>query len=94
MHAIVLLTQDWKHLKEPHYTEFMTIRKLYSDDFLAIVKASMEQGEIKKANPEITLNSILSSLRWLYDWYTEDKNISPIELEIQITDLLMNGVKI
>lgn len=94
MHAIGLLTQDWKHLKEPHFTEFITIRKLYFDDFLGIVKASMEQGEIKKANPEITLNSILSSLRWLYDWYTEDKNISPIELEIQITDLLVNGIKI
>lgn len=94
MHAIGLLTQDWKHLKEPHFTEFMNIRKQYFDDFMVIVKASMKQGEIKKANPEITLNSILSSLRWLYDWYSEDKKVSPIELEIQITSLLLNGIKI
>jgi AcrR family transcriptional regulator len=92
-HAIGLLTQDWKHLKEPHSQQFMTIRKKYSEDFLNIIKEGMDKGELKKANPEITLNSILSSVRWLYDWYTEDKGISPVELEIQITDLLVNGFK-
>lgn len=92
-HAIALLTQDWRHLKEPQLTEFRKVRDSYSDDFLVIIKESMELGEIKKANPEIVLNTILSSLRWLYVWYTEDKNINPIELEIQITDLLVNGIK-
>ena len=53
----------------------------------------MENGEIQKANPEIILNSILSVVRWLYDWYDENKEISPIELEIQIVDLLINGFK-
>lgn len=53
----------------------------------------MDQGQIHEANPEIMLNSILSTVRWLYDWYTEDKNISPVELEIQITSLLVNGFK-
>jgi len=92
-HAIALLTQDWKHLKEPYLTEFQTIRNQYGVHFLEIIKTGMEQGEIKKAIPEITYNSILSSVRWLYDWYTDDKGISPVELEIQITDLLMNGFK-
>lgn len=92
-HAIGLLTQDWKHLKEPHFTAFQTIRNNYSSDFLEIIKAGMENGELKKANPEITLNSILSSVRWLYDWYTEERKISPVELEIQITELLVSGFK-
>lgn len=92
-HAIGLLTQDWKYLKEPHFTEFQNIRNQYSIDFLEIIKAGMANGELKKANPEITLNSILSSVRWLYDWYTEDRKVSPVELEIQITELLVNGFK-
>jgi len=92
-HSIGLLTQDWKHLKEPHFTDFQTIRKKYSADFLEIIKAGMENGELKKANPEIILNSLLSSVRWLYDWYSDEQNISPVELEIQITDLLVNGFK-
>ncbi|MEL6989718.1 MAG: TetR/AcrR family transcriptional regulator, partial [Bacteroidota bacterium] len=65
-HCISLLTKDWKHLKETDLKAFKQIRVKYSEDFLSIVKSAMENGEIKKANPEITLNSILSSVRWLY----------------------------
>lgn len=92
-YAISLHTQDWKHLEEPFATKFADIRRNYATDFLSIIKEGMELGEIKKANPEIMLNSILSSVRWLYDWYGENKEISPIELEIQIVDLLINGFK-
>jgi len=93
-HCISLLTQDWKHLKEPDLKAFRKIRMKYSEDFSQILQAAMDKGEIKKANPEITLNSILSSVRWLYDWYTVDNDISPVELEIQISDLLISGFSI
>jgi len=92
-HAIGLLTKDWKHLKEPHYAEFASIRNRYASDFLRIIIEGMEKGELKSANPEIILNSILSSVRWLYDWYTKEKDVSPVELEIQITELLVHGFK-
>lgn len=90
-YSISLLTQDWKHLKDPHLTDFLTIRNQYGQDFLMIIKKGMKNGELKKSDPEIMLNSILSSVRWLYDWYTDDRKISPVELEIQITNLLVNG---
>lgn len=92
-HAIGLLTQDWRHLKEPELSVFVEIRNSYSEDFLVLINAGMEQGAIKKANPEIVLNTIFSSLSWLYVWYTADKNISPKELEVQITDMLVNGIR-
>lgn len=92
-HAISLLTQDWKHLKEPEYSAFLSIRNKYSDDFLEIIKAGMKNGEIKKASPEILFNSILSSVNWIQNWYTEERGVSPVEIEIQITELLMNGFK-
>lgn len=92
-YAVALQTQDWKHLEESFLTEFIGIRRDYSRCFLSIIKKGMELGEIKKANPEIMLNSILSSVRWLYDWYNENREVSPIELEIQIMELLINGFK-
>ena len=92
-HAIGLLTRDWRHLKEPELSNFVAIRNSYSEDFLALINAGMKEGAIKKANSEIVLNTIFSSLSWLYVWYTTDKNISPEELEVQITDLLVNGIK-
>lgn len=53
----------------------------------------MKNGLLKKANADIILNSILPSVRWLYDWYYDHQDISPIELEIQIINLLVNGFK-
>lgn len=93
-HSISLLTQDWKHLRAVESEKFTRIREQFAADFQSIIEEGMEKGEIKKANPEIILNSILSAVRWLYDWYSEDKGISHIELEIQITDLLVNGFKV
>ena len=90
-YSIGLLTQDWKNLEEPHKSEFLTIRQKYYDDFNEIILEGMETGQIKPMNSEILLNSILSSVRWLYDWYSEDHEISPIELEIQISEILLKG---
>ena len=86
-----LQTQALWHLKDPKRSEYQFIRDKYAHDFLRIIKAGIKQGEIKKVNPEIMLNTILSASRWLYTWYNEDKEISPVELKIQILELLENG---
>ena len=90
-YAIFLQTQALWHLKDPKRSEYQFIRDKYAQDFLRIIKAGIKQGEIKKVNPEIMLNTILSASRWLYTWYNEDKEISPVELKIQILELLENG---
>ena len=92
-YAIFLQTQALWHLKEPKKSAYETIRNKYAQDFLRIIKKGIELGEIKEVNPEIMLNTILSSSRWLYTWYNENRKISPIELKIQILELLENGFK-
>jgi len=61
-----LILQDWKHLEEPSLSEFIEIRKNYQKIFLNVIKEGMKAGELKTTNVEITLNVILSSLRWIY----------------------------
>ena len=90
-YAIYLQTIAHMHLKEPHNSRYQAIRNNYAQDFLRIIKEGIELGEIKSLNPEIMLNTILSASRWLYSWYTKDKEISPVELKIQILELLGNG---
>ena len=92
-YAIFLQTQGLMHLKEPHKSKYELIRNKYAQDFLRIIKKGMEQGEIKRMNPEILLNTLLSASRWLYNWYDEEKKISPVELEIQILELIESGIK-
>ena len=90
-YAIFLQSTAHMHLKEPLNSKYQNIRDQYAADFLRIIKEGIELGEIKSLYPEIMLNTILSSSRWLYTWYTKDKKISPVELKIQILELLENG---
>ena len=90
-YAIFLQTQALMHLKEPHRNKYQTIRDQYANDFKRIIEEGIAAGEVKKMNPEIMVFTILSASRWLYTWYQEDKDINPVELEIQIMELLENG---
>lgn len=92
-YAIFLQTQGLMHLKEPHRSKYQAIRDQYANDFIRIIEAGIELGEVKKVNPEIMVFTILSASRWLYTWDHDKKKINPVELEIQLLELLENGFK-
>ncbi len=91
-----LILQDWKHLKEPYYTEFVEKRREYLSILKKIIAKAIESKELKKANPWVTLNFILSSLRWIYDdnAYDNNSNINVVELERNILDFVFKGIDI
>lgn len=91
-----LILQDWKHLEEPSLSQFIEIRSNYQEIFLEVIKRGMEAGELKKANVEITLNVILSSLRWTYnsELYNNTGKIGLTELERTILELVFKGIDI
>ncbi len=91
-----LIIQDWKHLEEPRLSEFVKIRNDYIEVFRDVIKQGMEKGELRFSNLEITLNIILSSLRWIYDSELYDGSgfIGITELEKTILDIIFNGIDI
>lgn len=89
-----LILQDWKHLEEPSLSEFKKIRANYQKIFRQVIAKGMESGELKSRNLKITLNVILSSLRWIYDSeiYNNTHDVSLTELERTIMELVFEGV--
>lgn len=89
-----LITQDWKHLEEPSLSKFLKIRADYQKMLRAVISEGMDSGELKPANLEITLNVILSSLRWIYnsDIYADTSDVGLKELEETILNIVFNGV--
>ncbi|MFS4494744.1 TetR/AcrR family transcriptional regulator [Maribacter sp. 2308TA10-17] len=89
-----LITQDWKHLEEPDLSKFIEIRTSYQQIFTEVIKQGMDSGELKSANLQITLNVILSSLRWIYDseLYNNTGIIGLAELERTILELVFKGI--
>jgi len=91
--AIALIAGEWMHLKDPVLTEYVTIRNTYEQDFKSIIEAGKTDGYFKDHDTEIILFSILSTMRWLYTWYSRHKSYNQVELEKQMTDCLLNGIK-
>ena len=92
--SITAFNDEWRHLSEPHLSQFKQIRKEYENRFITIIKAGINNGEIIKTNPTILLHTIFSASRWLYDWYKPDGKLKPSEIEADIISLLMKGFSI
>ena len=91
-----LIIQDWKQLEEPSLSEFIEIRTNYQEIFKEIIEKAMDAGELKSTNLKITLNIILSSLRWIYDTklYDDSGVIGLTELERTILEIVFKGIDI
>lgn len=87
--AISLLTNEWVHLEGKVAKEFAELKDIYEDDFRKVIKASIKDGHMEKVNVELALFSMLSTLRWLYSWYSRNPGVNKIELEREMVRLLV-----
>lgn len=90
-----LILQDWKHLEEPSLSEFKEIRNDYQKVFKSILKEGMDSGDMKSTNLKVTLNVVLSSLRWIYnsELYNNSQDVSLTELERTIMEIVFKGIE-
>jgi AcrR family transcriptional regulator len=91
--AISLLTGEWVHLADDPKKEFLNLRDNYEDGFRQILTDCMETGHFKKIDVDIALFSTLSTLRWLYSWYSKHKDFDQQDLEKQIKTMLIDGLR-
>lgn len=91
--SIALIAGEWIHLEGPKSEEYLTIRNAYELDFKAVINAGKAAGHFKENDTEIVLFSILSTMRWLYTWYSKNRKFNAVELEKQMIDCLLGGIK-
>lgn len=89
--SVTSFNDEWRHLSEPYLSEFLAMRREYEGAFRQLIKQGQEAGVFKPVDTNVLLYTIFSSVRWLYDWYQEDKRLSAKDLEDQIIPLLMEG---
>jgi AcrR family transcriptional regulator len=92
--SVTAFNDEWRHLNEPYFTEFETLRKDYEQRFRKILKAGMKSGAFRRIDPNIMLYTLFSSVRWLYDWFQSGKSLSAEAVEAEVVELLMGGLRI
>lgn len=91
--SVTAFNDEWRHLSEPYLSEFKELRRQYEQRFRGLIEAGIRQGEIRPVDPSLILYTLLSSVRFLYDWYQPGKRLGAEELERDLVELLMQGLE-
>ena len=86
-------TTQWRHLGEPHRTEFAARRDAYEMMFRGLVRSCIREGTLADVNEKFATLLILSSINWIYQWYSPDGPMTPDEIAGKLTNMLLNGLR-
>ncbi len=90
--AIALIPSEWVHLKEPNLKKFVLLRDKYEKEFKSLMLDAIEAGEIGKVDPDLAVFTLLSTLRWLYSWYSKYRPEDTTGLKSKLTQYLLKGI--
>ena len=85
------LNNDWMHLEEK-LDYYLLLRSNYEDEFRNILIEGIINNEIVDSNVDVTLFSILSTLRSLYLWIPNKEDLNIEELAQNLSNVLINGI--
>lgn len=88
-----VMINEWIHLPEPYLTTFTTQRRNYVQKMEALIEEGIRDKEMKPIMPYVAMLTILSSVRGLEFWHRSGKKITPLEIEDNMVNHLINGLK-
>ncbi|MET0463594.1 MAG: TetR/AcrR family transcriptional regulator [Chitinophagaceae bacterium] len=88
-----VMVNEWIHLAEPHLTEFSVQRRNYVQKMENIIQEGINNKEMKAVIPYVAVLTILSSVRGLEFWHRSRQHITPVEMEDNMVNHLINGLK-
>lgn len=89
---LACMNNDWMHLDEENKQHYLRLRNAYEFKVREILDQGMKQGELKNTDLDITLFSLLSTLRTLYLWYSKNANFDEEKIKQDLTQILLSGV--
>lgn len=90
-YGMASLNNDWMHLKD-ELDYYLKLRLDYEDDFRQIIEEGIKQNELKNANSEVMLFSVLSTLRSLYIWIPNKDDLNTSNLAADLSRVLLTGI--
>lgn len=91
--ASAVFLYEWRHLSEPHHTEFLALRDRYEMHFREIIRAGISTGEFKVPDEKFAVLTILSGLNWIHTWYKPEGKMNAEEIATNLATMLLNGLK-
>lgn len=90
--SITSFNDEWRHLEEPALSRFKQLRRTYEERFLQIIRQGIQSGEFSVNDPQLALFTILSAVRWVYDWYRPDRAGRIEDVKATINRIILEGL--
>jgi AcrR family transcriptional regulator len=92
--ASAVFMNEHRHLSQPYLRDFLLLRINYINRFKKIIEDGVNSGEFKTTiDKKLAVMTLFSSLNWMPMWYDPDGTIDPVQLGVQLADMLVNGLK-
>lgn len=92
--ASAVFMNEHRHLSQPFLRDFLLLRINYINRFKKIIEDGEKSGEFKNTiDKKLAVMTLFSSLNWMPMWYDPMGAIEPVELGLQLADMLVNGLK-
>lgn len=92
--ASAVFMNEHRHLSQPALRDFLLLRINYINRFKAMIEEGVKTGEFKNTiDKKLAVMTLFSSLNWMPMWYDPVGAIEPVELGLQLADMLVNGLK-
>ncbi|MFV0604371.1 MAG: TetR/AcrR family transcriptional regulator [Niabella sp.] len=88
-----VMVNEWIHLETDRLTEFAADRRQYVKRMEAIVQQGIDDGVLKPLMPYVVVLNILSSVRGLEFWHKSSKTHTALEMEDNMVEHLIGGLK-
>ena len=85
--------REWRHLAEPHLTDYRDLRKAYRQQLTAFIEQGIKAGEIKNIDAPTAVLILLHAIGGIESWHRSSKKIDPKELEKNMITILISGLK-
>lgn len=89
---VTVFLNEWKHLGEPYFSDFINLRNQYENKFKEYLKYGIDKGEFEIDDLDFTTLTILSSLNWTSNWFKKDGKMSEHEIADKLSTILIKGI--
>ncbi|HSC53974.1 MAG TPA: TetR/AcrR family transcriptional regulator [Phnomibacter sp.] len=90
---VYVSNRDWKHLKEPHLSNFLQTRRQYENRLAAIVQQGIELGQFRRVHPHVATLAMLSTVRSIEYWQRSKRQISSRQVAEDLITLILKGME-
>ena len=89
----VVFLNEWRHLKEPHKSKYISLRDEYENEFKSIIVQGKEEDIFDDVDLEFANLIILSAVNWIYQWYNPKGKMTSVEIATKISEIILGGLR-